>query len=124
MVTPEGIVPSDSKKAEALADSLETHLQLVTDPSFPAVIEMVDLALRSYFLTSASESMLTNPEEVHEVIGGLKVSKSRSPNGIPNRAFKHLPQLAVSLLAQIFPSRKPTLLVSYLSHTSTTFNDG
>jgi hypothetical protein len=24
------------------------------------------------------------------------------PNGIPNRALKHLPQLAVSLLAQIF----------------------
>jgi len=35
---PEGIVPSDSKKAEALADSLETQFQPVTDPSVPAVV--------------------------------------------------------------------------------------
>jgi len=75
---------------------------------------MVDLALRSYFVTPASESKLTDPDEVHEAIRGLKVSKALGPNGIPNRALKRLPQRVVSLLAQIFPSRKPTLLVSYL----------
>ena len=74
----------------------------MTDPSVPAVIEMVDVALRSYFLTSASEPKLTNPDEVHEAIRGLKVSKATGPNGILNRALKHLPQRAVTLLAQIF----------------------
>jgi hypothetical protein len=102
MVTPEGIAVSDSEKAEALANNLETQFQLVTDISATAVIEMVDLALWSYFLTSASEPKLTTPDEVQEAIRGLKVSKAPGPNGIPNRALKHLPQRAVSLLAQIF----------------------
>jgi hypothetical protein len=74
----------------------------VTDPSVLAVIEMVEVALMSYFLTPASERKLTNPDKVREAIGGLKDSKAPGPNGIPNRAFKHLPQRVVSLLAQIF----------------------
>jgi len=74
----------------------------VTDPSVPAVIEMVDVALRSYFLNPASEPKLTKPEEAEEAIRGLKVSKTPGPNGIPNRASKHLQQRAVSLLVQIF----------------------
>ena len=49
-------------------------------------------------MAPASEPKLTNPEEVQEAISGLKVSKAPRPNGIPNRALKHLPQLAVSLL--------------------------
>jgi hypothetical protein len=48
----------------------------VTDLSVPAVIEMVDVALRSYLLTTAGEPKLTNPAEVHEAIRGLKVSKA------------------------------------------------
>jgi hypothetical protein len=68
---------------------IQTQFQQVTDPSVPAVIEMVDVALRSYFMTPASEHKLTNPDEVHEAIRGLK-------------AMKHLPQRTVSLLAQIF----------------------
>jgi hypothetical protein len=102
LVTPGGIALSDSEKAEALADNLETQFQPVTDPSVPAVIEMVDVALRSYFLTPASEPKLTTPDEVHEAIRGLKVSKAPAPNGIRNRVLKHLPQRAVSLLVQIF----------------------
>jgi hypothetical protein len=64
LVTPEGIGLSDSEKAEALADNLETQFQPVTDPTVPAVIEMVDVTLRSYFLTPASEPNLTTPDEV------------------------------------------------------------
>jgi hypothetical protein len=97
-----GIALSDSEKAEVLADTLETQFHPVADPSVPAVIEMVDVALRSYFQTPASEPKLTNPDEVHEAIRGLKVGKAPGPNGIPNRALKHLPQRAVSLLIQIF----------------------
>jgi hypothetical protein len=74
----------------------------VADPSVSAVIEMVDVALRSYFLTPASKPKLTNPYEVHEVIRGLKFGKAPGPNGIPNRALKHRSQQAVSLLVQIF----------------------
>jgi len=74
----------------------------VADSSVPAVIEMVDVALRSYFLIPSSEPKLTNPDEVHEAIRGFKFGKAPGPNGITNRALKHLPQRAVSLLAQIF----------------------
>jgi hypothetical protein len=74
----------------------------VTDPSVPAVNEMVDVALRSKFMTPASQYKLTNPEEVQETIRGLKFSKAPGPNGIPNRILKHLPQRAVSLLVLIF----------------------
>jgi hypothetical protein len=82
----------DSEKAEALADNLEAQFQLVTDPSVPAVIETVDVALRSYFLSPASEPQLTTPDKVHEAIRGLKISKAPGPNSIPNRALKHLPR--------------------------------
>jgi hypothetical protein len=101
LVTPGGIALSDSEKAEGLADNMETQFQPVTDPSVPAVIEMVDVALRSCYLTPASERKLTTLEEVQEAIRGLKVSKASGPNGIPDRALKHLPQRAVSLLVQI-----------------------
>jgi hypothetical protein len=102
LVTPGGTALSDSEKAEALADSLETEFQPVTDPSAPAVIEMVGVVLRSHFMSPASEPKLTNPDEVQDVIRGLKVSKAPCPNGIPNRALKNLPQRAVSLPTQIF----------------------
>jgi len=38
-----------------IGDNQETHFQPMTDPSVPAVIEMVDVALRSYSLIPASE---------------------------------------------------------------------
>jgi hypothetical protein len=97
-----GIPLSDTEKAEALADTLDTQFQPVADPSFPAVIEMVDVAMRSYFQTPASEPKLTNPDEVHEAISVLKFGKASGPNGSPNRALKHLHQREVSLLVQIF----------------------
>jgi len=100
-VTPGGIALSDSEKAEALADNLETQFQPVTDPSVPAVIEMVDVAMRS-----ASEPKLTNAEKVQEAMRVLKVSKAP----VPNRALKHLPQRAVSVLVQIF---KAILLIHH-----------
>jgi len=74
----------------------------VTDPSVPAIIEIVDVAMKSYFLTPSSETKLTNPEEVQEAMRVLKFSNVPDPNGIPNRALNHLPQPAVSLLVQIF----------------------
>jgi hypothetical protein len=101
LVTPGGIA-SDSEKAESFADNLETQFQPVTDRSFPAVIETVDVWLRSYFMAPASEPNLTDPEVVQEAIRALKVSKAPGPNGIPHRALKHLPQRAISPLVLIF----------------------
>jgi hypothetical protein len=74
----------------------------VTDPSIPADIETVNMGLRSYFMVPASEPKLTDPEEVQETIRGLRGGKAPGPNGIPNRALKHLPQRAVYLLVLIF----------------------
>ena len=101
LITPGGFAHLDSEKAESLADNLETQFQLVTDASFPPVIEMVDLRLRSYLMEPASEHKITNPKEIQESIRGLKVSKASDPKGLPNRASKHLPQRAVSLLVLI-----------------------
>jgi hypothetical protein len=41
LVTPEGLAPSDSEKAEVVADNLEAHFRPVTIPSVPAVIEVI-----------------------------------------------------------------------------------
>jgi hypothetical protein len=46
-VHPGGICLSDSEKAEDLAESLETQLQAVTDPSVQAGFVMLGVALRS-----------------------------------------------------------------------------
>jgi hypothetical protein len=90
------IALSDSEKAEALADNLP-----VADPSAPAVIDTVDVALSSYFLSPAGERHLTISDEVHEAMKGLKVSKAPGPKSITNRALRHLPRRAVSLPARI-----------------------
>jgi hypothetical protein len=74
----------------------------VTDPSVEDVIERVKVGLRSYFRVPASEPKLTNPEELQDAIRGLRDSKAPGPNGIPNRALKHLPQRAVSHLVKNF----------------------
>jgi hypothetical protein len=81
---------------------LEDQFQPVTVPSLPAVIEMVDVGMESYFQTPASKQNLTNPDEVLEAIGGLQVGRTPGTNGIPNRALKHLSIWAVLLLDQIF----------------------
>lgn len=61
------------------------------DPSVAAHIETVALALRSYFLSPASETQLITPDEVHGAFMGFKISKALSPKGIKNRVSKHFP---------------------------------
>jgi len=55
LVTPRGIALSDSEKAETLADNLEAQFQPMNDSSFPAVTEIVNVALWSYFYSPANE---------------------------------------------------------------------
>jgi len=89
---PKGIALSDSEKSIALTDILITQFQPVIDPSVPAVIGMLEVALRSYFLIPDKVPQFTNYDEVHEATRGLKVSNAPCPNGILNRALRHLPK--------------------------------
>jgi hypothetical protein len=82
---------SESEKAKSLAESLE----------LPPGIKIVNGALWSSFVTPASKPKLTNPDEIHETISVLKAGKATKPNGITNRALKHLPQQAVSLVVEM-----------------------
>ena len=96
------VLLSPTAKAEALADSLEARFQPVTMPSEPATIEMADVALRAYPFAPASQPMLTKPDEVEEAIRGIKVGEAPGPDGVPNRALKHLPLWSISLLVTLF----------------------
>jgi hypothetical protein len=102
LVTSGGIALSDALKPEALAVNFEAQFRPVTEPLVPAVIEIVDMELESYFHTPASEPMLNNPDEIQKAIWGLKVGKAPGPYGIPNRDLKHFPMRAVLLLVHIF----------------------
>jgi hypothetical protein len=53
----------------------------VTLDTVPAVIEMVYVTLRSYFMAPTSKPKLPNPVEVHNAIRSLNVSKAPDPNG-------------------------------------------
>jgi hypothetical protein len=74
----------------------------VDNPSVPAVNEVVSEAMQAYSCAPASEPQLTNPVEVRSAIRGLKVGKAPGPDGIPNRALKHLPLSVVFLLVMLF----------------------
>jgi hypothetical protein len=91
-----------SEKAESLADSLEAQFQPVNDPSDPAVIEIVNEAMRAYEYAPASEPKLTSSSLVQQAIRGLKVGKALGPNGISNRVVRHQPKRAISFLAKVF----------------------
>jgi len=76
----------------------------VTDPSVPTFIEIVDVALRSYFQIPASDPKLINPVEFHEAMRGLNISKALEQNSIQYKALEYISQRAVCLLVQIFNS--------------------
>jgi hypothetical protein len=92
LVTRGDVTFSDSEKAESLAESLEAYCQLITLSLVLDFFKKFDLVLRFYFTNPAIKSKLTNPVEVYKVIWGLKFGRATGPNGIPNRALKHLPR--------------------------------
>jgi hypothetical protein len=101
LLVPGGLALSDCEKAKELADSLEAQFQPVDDLSSPAVTEAVDEVMRTYKYAPASEPKLTRPSKVQEVIKGLKVGKAPGPNGVPNRALRHLPKRAITSIAKL-----------------------
>jgi hypothetical protein len=58
--------------------SLETQFQPVNGMSDPAVIEMVNEAMRAHFYAPANKPQLTKPTEVQSAIRGLKVGKDQA----------------------------------------------
>jgi hypothetical protein len=99
---PGGLALSDSETAEDLADSLEAQFQPVNYPSDPAVVEIVNEAMRAYEYASASEPKLTIPSEIQQAIKGLKVGNAPGPNGILNSVLRLLPLLATTFLTKVF----------------------
>ena len=65
--------------------------QPVTNPAVAEAIEMFDVKLRSSVMAPASESKLTNREEVQDAIRGLKISKAPGPNVIPEQGLEGSP---------------------------------
>ena len=88
-------------KAEALADSLEAQFQPVNDPLDPTVIKMVDVT-KYVLLFTCSRAEFSQPIEGLEAIRGAKVGKAPGPDGIPNRALKHLSHDLILLLIAPF----------------------
>ena len=92
LLVPGGLANSDSQKAEALADNLESQFQPVPVPPIQFDhVERVTEAMETFALAKASESLLTNPTEFSKAIAELKVGKATGPNGVPNRALRNLP---------------------------------
>jgi hypothetical protein len=102
LVTPVGIALSDPKKAEGLAESLDSQVQPVNNPPYLAVIEKVAEVFQAYSYARTREPKLTNPIDVQDAIRGLEVGKAPGPNGLLNRALKYFPQRAICLLTALF----------------------
>jgi len=74
---PPSLVTPVSEKANAISQSLEAHIQPITDRSVPAVTEKVDEA---DCCTPASEYKKINAGEVQVVIRGLNVGRHHAEN--------------------------------------------
>jgi hypothetical protein len=79
--SPRGVLLSWTRRKPKTWSIVWRLFQTTTVPLVLAVIEMVDVMLRSYFLIPARKPKLANSDEVHEAISGLKVG----------RVLKHLP---------------------------------
>jgi hypothetical protein len=74
----------------------------VNDPSDPAVIKMVNEAMRAYEYAPASEPKLTSPSKALQGSRGLEVGKTPGPNDILNRVLRHLRKRAITFLMKVF----------------------
>jgi hypothetical protein len=70
-----GLALTNYDKAEELPDNVETHFQPVNDPSDPADIEMVNVAMRAYEYAPASDPKLTILTEVLQDIRDSKLAR-------------------------------------------------
>jgi hypothetical protein len=68
----------------------------------PEVTDALDEVMRAYEYAPASETKVTSPSEVQEAIKDLKVGKAPGPNGVPNRALKHLRKRDITFITKLF----------------------
>jgi hypothetical protein len=99
---PGGLALWGSDNAEALADSLEAQFYPANDPSGPAVIGMVNRAMRAYEYAPASEPNFSSPSEVFQANKGLKAGKALGSNGKPKRVLRHLPKRTITFITKVF----------------------
>lgn len=71
-----------TKKTTARADRLEAQFHPAKDPSHPAVIKIVDLAMRLYQYDLVNEPKLTSLSEASQAIRRLETGKAPSPNSL------------------------------------------
>jgi len=102
LVTPRGLALSDCEEAETLGVSSEALFQLLNEPPVPAVMEVVNEAMRTYSIALANQSKLANLTGVQNTIRGFKFGKAPGQNGVPNRKLKHLPLSPVPILLVLF----------------------
>ena len=99
-VTRGGFALSDSEKDEAFADNLEGVS--AGDRSFGPGSYWDGWRGAEVFLKPCQRTPFNHPWRGSRSHQGLKVSKAPGPNGISNRALKHLPKRGVSLHGRIF----------------------
>ena len=80
MVTTGGIALSESEKGETHAHNLETQFQPVNNPSAPAITEMVEVALRSYFLSPTNEPQFKTLMRFTKPSGVSRLARLRGRN--------------------------------------------
>lgn len=100
--TPDGINIYDSKsKAELFADTMYNQFQNNPGPPLPEVANSI-LKLRD--TNSPPSDIYVSPKEVWNIVKRLPPAKAPGEDGITNKALKHLPKVAYTLLANIYTS--------------------
>ena len=97
----------DSEKAECLADSLESQCTPSTQPVDSSHLLKVDSEVERRSSLPPVEDPddplpPATPDEVHDIIKGLRPRKAPGTDGINNRVFKLLPAQLIMLLTAIF----------------------
>lgn len=98
-----GLAYSDSDKAEALADSLESQCTATWDNADPDDIATIHRRTRRWLATEPdSQIRHTTPGEIKSILATLKAKKAPGEDRIPNTALKLLPKKAIAHLVAIF----------------------
>ena len=97
----------DDEKSECLADSLEAQCTPSSQPVDKAHLAKVDAEVERRTSLPPNEDPddplpPVTPDEVHEIIKGLKPRKAPGSDGITNKVFKLLPAHLIMLMTAIF----------------------
>lgn len=98
--TPNGTTIYDQRlKAELFADTMTVQFQNNPGPPIPEVNNSI-LKLRN--TNTPPSDIYVSPNEVWNIVKHLPSAKAPGSDGITNKALKHLPKIAYTLLANIY----------------------